>query len=162
MLPDSGKMSNGPIIQYIGFQAKPQTRQYAFNVREAGVEREFTLDIANEAFVSHRARYQDAPAICALRLHAELAAHSNHPPDTRFVITLQSSMLTKIRTHRRRRVAPPDGRRPKKISSPPLRISRSDSKGDVTQKQMRRIRPAKNGRNPNCCLRRTCLKPSFD
>jgi len=87
MLPDSSKMSNGPISQYIGFQAKPQTRQYAFNVREAGVEPEFTLDIANEAFVSHRARYQDAPAICALRLHAELAAHSNHPPDTRFVIT---------------------------------------------------------------------------
>ena len=80
-------MSNGPIIQYIGFEATPQARKYAFSVREAGVDREFTLDIANEAFVSHRARYQDAPAICALRLHAELVTHSNHPPDTRFVIT---------------------------------------------------------------------------
>lgn len=80
-------MSSGPIVHYLGFEAKPQTRQYAFSVREAGVEREFTLDIANAAFVSHRARYQDAPAICALRLHAELAAHSNHPPDTQFVIT---------------------------------------------------------------------------
>lgn len=80
-------MSNGAIIQYIGFESKAQTRQYAFSVREAGMEREFTLHIANEAFVSHRARYQDAPAICALRLHAELAAYSNHPPDTRFVIT---------------------------------------------------------------------------
>lgn len=81
-------MSNEPIIQYVGFEAQPQTRQYAFSVREAGVEREFTLDIANEAFVSHRCRYQDAPAICAIRLHAELAAHSNHPPDSRFVITV--------------------------------------------------------------------------
>jgi hypothetical protein len=80
-------MSSGPIVQYIGFEAKPLVREYTFNVREAGVEREFTLNIANEAFVSHRARYQDAPAICALRLNAELAAHSNHPPDTRFVIT---------------------------------------------------------------------------
>jgi hypothetical protein len=80
-------MSNGPIVQYLGFQAKPQVREYTFNVREAGVEREFTLKIANEAFVAHRARYQDAPAICALRLNAELASHSNHPQETQFVIT---------------------------------------------------------------------------
>jgi len=36
-------------------------REYTFNVREAGSEREFTLSIENAAFVSHRARYQDAP-----------------------------------------------------------------------------------------------------
>jgi hypothetical protein len=80
-------MSNGVIVQYLGFQAMPQVREYTFNVREAGIEREFTLKIANEAFVTHRARYQDAPAICSLRLNAELAAHSNHPPETQFVIT---------------------------------------------------------------------------
>jgi hypothetical protein len=80
-------MSDGVIVQYLGFQAKPQVREYTFNVREAGLEREFTLEIANEAFVMHRARYQDAPAICALRLNAELAAHSNHPQETQFVIT---------------------------------------------------------------------------
>lgn len=80
-------MSNGPIVQYIGFEAKPLVREYIFSVREAGVEREFTLNIANEAFLTHRARYQDAPAICALRLNAELASHSNHPTDTRFAIT---------------------------------------------------------------------------
>ncbi|HYL63882.1 MAG TPA: hypothetical protein VE077_14780 [Candidatus Methylomirabilis sp.] len=80
-------MSSQIIVQYLGFQAKPQVREYTFNVREAGIEREFTLKIANEAFVTHRARYQDAPAICSLRLNAELASHSNHPQETQFVIT---------------------------------------------------------------------------
>lgn len=80
-------MSNDLIIQYLGFQAKPLVREYTFCVREAGREREFTLNIANEAFVSHQARYQDAPAICSQRLNAELAAHANHPADTQFAIT---------------------------------------------------------------------------
>jgi hypothetical protein len=80
-------MSSGILIQYVGFQAKSLRREYRFNVREAGQDREFTLNIANEAFVSRRARYQDAPGICAARLQAELAAFSNHPPKTRFEIT---------------------------------------------------------------------------
>jgi hypothetical protein len=80
-------MSNGPIVQYRGFEAKALVREYTFNVREAGSEREFTLNIENEAFVSHRARYQDAPAICAQRLNAELAAHSNQPTESQFAIT---------------------------------------------------------------------------
>ena len=80
-------MSEVPIIQYVGFQAKPLVREYKFNVRESGTDRAFTLNISNEAFVSHQARYQDAPAICSLRLNAELAAHSNHPAESDFAIT---------------------------------------------------------------------------
>ncbi len=80
-------MSKGIIVQFMGFEAKPLVRVYTFNVREAGEEREFKLNIANEAFISHRASYQDAPGICAVRLHAELAASSNHPPETQFDIT---------------------------------------------------------------------------
>jgi hypothetical protein len=80
-------MSTGIIVQYMGFEAKALSREYTFNVRGSGEEREFTLNIANEAFVSHRARYQDAPGICAERLQAELAAHENHPEETQFVIT---------------------------------------------------------------------------
>lgn len=79
--------ANPVIVQYLGFRAASLGREYSFNVREAGEEREFTLNIANEAFTSRRARYQDAPGICAARLHAELAAFSNHPPATRFEIT---------------------------------------------------------------------------
>jgi hypothetical protein len=80
-------MSVDIIVQYIGFQAKPLSREYTFHVRGGGEEREFTLNIENEAFVSHRASYQDAPGICAEKLQAELAAHANHPPETQYVIT---------------------------------------------------------------------------
>jgi hypothetical protein len=75
------------IVQYVGFQAKLLAREYTFHVRGDGEDREFTFNIANEAFVSHRARYQDAPGICSERLQAELAAHSNHPPKNEYVIT---------------------------------------------------------------------------
>ena len=80
-------MSDSPIIQYVGFKVTPLVREYTFSVREATGAREFILNIANEAFVSRRARYQDAPAICALRLSAELAANSNHPQESHFAIT---------------------------------------------------------------------------
>jgi len=80
-------MSGGILVQYVGFRTNALSREYMFNVRGDGVDREFTLNIANEAFVTHRARYQDAPAICAERLQAELAAHENHPPETQYVIT---------------------------------------------------------------------------
>jgi hypothetical protein len=80
-------MSERVIVQYLGFEAKLLAREYTFQVREAGAEREFTLNIANEAFISHRVSYQDAPGICSQRLQAELAAHENHPPETQYVIT---------------------------------------------------------------------------
>lgn len=84
---DRCQLNSAIIVQYIGFEAKPLTREYTFNVREAGQEREFRLNIANEAFVSHRASYQDAPGICALRLQVELATYSNHPPLTQYDIS---------------------------------------------------------------------------
>jgi hypothetical protein len=80
-------MSVSILVQYVGFRTNGLSREYTFNVRGDGEDREFTLNIANEAFVSHRARYQDAPAICAERLQAELAAHENHPLETQYVIT---------------------------------------------------------------------------
>jgi hypothetical protein len=80
-------MSASILVQYVGFRTNGLSREYTFNVRGDGEDREFTINIANEAFVSHRARYQDAPAICAERLQAELAAHENHPLETQYVIT---------------------------------------------------------------------------
>jgi hypothetical protein len=98
------------IVQYVGFQAKPLSREYTFNVRGAGEDREFTLNIANEAFVSHRASYQDAPAICAQRLQAELAAHSNHPLETQYVIS--SAELDTYRESRSPKGAKPWTKKP--------------------------------------------------
>ena len=104
-------MSDAAIVQYRGFEVKLHVREYTFNVREAGSEREFTLSIENEAFVSHRAKYQDAPSICSLRLNAELLAHSNHPPDSHFAIT--SAELEKFRVARTPKVPPsPYARKP--------------------------------------------------
>ena len=81
-------MSDPIIVQYVGFQAKTLVREYMFAVREVPSEPlQYTLTIANEAFASHRARYQDAPDICSLRLHRELATHANHPPTTEFCVT---------------------------------------------------------------------------
>ncbi len=80
-------MSEKIFVQYLGYQAKLLEREYAFQVRDAGVDQHFTLDIANEAFLAHRVSYQDAPGICSQRLHSELAAHENHPSETHYVIT---------------------------------------------------------------------------
>ena len=81
-------MSDQVIVQYVGFEEKGGLREYAFTVRELSCEPlYYTLTIFNEAFVAHRARYQDAPDICSLRLRRELASSSNHPPTNHFSIT---------------------------------------------------------------------------
>lgn len=81
-------MTENVNVQYIGFEAKALVRVYSFVVRQALNETsEFTLTILNEAFDSRRVRYQDAPEICSLRLHRELATYSNHPPKTHYRIS---------------------------------------------------------------------------
>jgi len=81
-------MSDSLIVQFVGYEVCPLAREYKFTVREDKVEpREFTLTIASSAFDCHRARFQDAPDICSLRLRKELAAGSSHSANTHFQIT---------------------------------------------------------------------------
>ena len=81
-------MADPFIVQYVGFTAGVVVREYSFLVRdEAKESREYTVTIANEAFVSHRVRYQDGPNICSLRLHRELAAGTNHLAAAQFSVT---------------------------------------------------------------------------
>jgi hypothetical protein len=81
-------MSESTNVQYVGFEAKALVREYSFLVRQASSgTREFALTIVNEAFSSHRVRYQDGPDICSLKLHRELATFSNHPPQTHYRIS---------------------------------------------------------------------------
>lgn len=76
------------IIEYVGFQVTPLVREYTFAVRKTATEPlHYTVTIANEAFVAHRARYQDAPEICSQKLHRELDTHANHPSTTSFCVT---------------------------------------------------------------------------
>jgi hypothetical protein len=81
-------MSRSVIVQYAGFTAKPVVREYCFLVRDVSSKpREFTFTIPNEAFQSDRMRDQDAPNICSIKLHREMAAYANHPPQTHYRIS---------------------------------------------------------------------------
>jgi hypothetical protein len=81
-------MSRSVIVQYAGFTSKSLVREYCFLVRDVSSEpREFTFTILNEAFRSHRVRYQDAPDICSIKLHRELAERLNHPLQTHYRIS---------------------------------------------------------------------------
>jgi hypothetical protein len=81
-------MTENVNVQYVGFEAKALVREYSFIVRRALKENtEFTLTIGNEAFGSRRVSFQDAPDICSLRLHRELAAFGDHPPQAHFRIS---------------------------------------------------------------------------
>ncbi len=83
-------MTDSLIVQFVGYEVLPLVREYRFTVRESRDEaREFTLTISNASFDCRRARFQDAPDICSLRLRRELAADANHPSNTHFEITDQ-------------------------------------------------------------------------
>jgi hypothetical protein len=60
--------------EYKGFTVNEATRDYALRVTTPGAEaRDFTVAISNNAFLTRRLRYQDAPGICFLKLQRELA-----------------------------------------------------------------------------------------
>jgi hypothetical protein len=81
-------MNNPILLQYIGFETKGQGRDYSFQVRYAAEDvRDFTLTIPNEAFLSHRVKYQDAPDVCSLKLRRELMANVNHASNTHFAVS---------------------------------------------------------------------------
>jgi len=105
-------MNDRVYIQYLGFRSQASAREYtlrvllppSFSQTECcaiqGTEasqpqrrlsqpeaRYFTLTIPHEAFLTHRARYQDGPDICFLKLQRELAIYANNPPETHFRVT---------------------------------------------------------------------------
>ena len=81
-------VSDAVVLQYVGFESRGEVREYAFTLRGTdGASTEYFVTIANDAFVAHRLRYQDAPDICSLRLHREFATRADHPPSTRFSVT---------------------------------------------------------------------------
>ena len=77
-----------PNIQYVGFKSKAIVREYGFLLRESSIEpHEITLTILNEAFRSHGLRYQDAPDLCSLKLHREMANSVDDPMKTHYRIS---------------------------------------------------------------------------
>jgi len=61
-------------VEYLDFKAGEATREYHLRVRRGDEFHDFTVAIPNEAFLSGRVRYQDAPDICFLKVQRELAA----------------------------------------------------------------------------------------
>jgi hypothetical protein len=61
-------------VEYVRFNAGEATREYHLRVRRGDESHDFTVAIPNEAFLSGRVRYQDAPDICFLKMQKELAA----------------------------------------------------------------------------------------
>src|SRR5579864_7289565 len=85
---EGGRLMPDPfLVQYVGFTAGAVVREYSFIVRdESRQSREYTVTIANEAFVSHRVQYQDGPIICSQRLRRELATNATEPYTIQFCI----------------------------------------------------------------------------
>ncbi len=75
-------------IQYVDLKSKAIVQEYSFLWRESSVEpREITFTILNEAFRSHGLRYQDAPDLCSLKLHREIANSVDDPLRTHYRIS---------------------------------------------------------------------------
>ena len=65
---------SGTQVEYLDFAATTAVREYRLLVRRGTDIHEVTVAIPNEAFLSGRVRYQDAPDICFLKIRRELAA----------------------------------------------------------------------------------------
>jgi hypothetical protein len=63
------------LVEYLDFKAGEAAREYRLRVRRGTDSWGVTVAIPNEAFLSGRARYQDAPDICFLKVQKELAAN---------------------------------------------------------------------------------------
>jgi hypothetical protein len=74
-------------VEYVGFRSSAQRREYLLRSHIGPETREYTIGIANSAFAARRARFQDGPEICYLRLLKELEAAENTPGEHDFTIT---------------------------------------------------------------------------
>ena len=60
-------------VQYLDFTAGKVSREYHLRVRRGAEAHDVTVLIPNEAFLSGRVRYQDAPDVCFLKIQKELS-----------------------------------------------------------------------------------------
>jgi hypothetical protein len=69
-------------VEYVDFTATEAAREYRLRVRQGADVHHVTVAIPNEAFLSGRVRYQDAPDICFLKIQRELADSEEGAPPT--------------------------------------------------------------------------------
>jgi hypothetical protein len=62
-------------LEYVGFVTQGTQREYTLRLRRPGNDdQDFILAVPLEAFLTRRARFQDAPDICFRKLQRDLAA----------------------------------------------------------------------------------------
>jgi hypothetical protein len=68
-------------LEYVGFVTRGTQREYTLRLRRpGGEEQDFVLAIPLDAFLTRRARFQDAPDICFRKLQRALAASPDSLP----------------------------------------------------------------------------------
>ena len=96
-------------VEYVGFRSASDRREYLLRAHHGPEIHEYTIGIAHAAFAAGRARFQDGPEICYLRLLRELEAAESVPRADHFTITDQelTDYVTAHTPPARRRFAPP-------------------------------------------------------
>lgn len=74
-------------VEYVGFRTGPARREYVLRSHYGPETREYVVGIMHAAFRAGRARYQDGPEICYLKVLRELEASENAPGAEDFTIT---------------------------------------------------------------------------
>ena len=74
-------------VEYVGFRTGTTRREYVLRMHLGPDTREFTVGIAHAAFTAGRARFQDGPEICYLKLLREMQAASDSPGADDFTLT---------------------------------------------------------------------------
>ena len=75
-----GKLKN-LVLQYLGFAVVTGGREYSFRVRcPEGIDRDFTVAVANAGFLSGGLKYQEGPDVCYRKLLHALAGEQTGSP----------------------------------------------------------------------------------
>lgn len=77
----------GTQVEYVDFSTKGGAREYRLRVRRGPDELEYTVRVPNDAFLSHRLRYQDGPEVCFLKLQRALAEGDGALPASPLSVT---------------------------------------------------------------------------
>jgi len=78
---------SGAKVEYVGFAPSVAAREYHLRVRMGAEAHDFTVAVPNEAFLSHRVRYQDAAEVCFIKLQRALEASGDMLPERALSIT---------------------------------------------------------------------------
>jgi hypothetical protein len=74
-------------VEYLGFTATSLAREYRLRIHQGSEVHDFMVAVPNEAFLSHRLKYQDGPEVCFLKLQRALAEGEGRLPESELAVT---------------------------------------------------------------------------